>query len=201
MTDSREIPSPPRLIPTLVSGFDAIANHTLVILFPIIFDLVIWFSPHLRLKRIITRLIESMVLLTPSDSQELAEMIEIGKDAWFQIADQINLIVAIRSYPVGIPSLMVSSLPNETPLGYPLMIDVSTFELALIIVISLVLLGLLGGTLYYQAVSQIVFRVNDEEQPGISFFEFKDGLIHWVVEFWPEPYDPPARQFDAIERY
>ncbi len=53
----------------------------------------------------------------------------------------------------------------------------------------------------YQAVSQIVFRVNDEEQSGISFFEIKNGLIHRIVEFWPVPYDPPVRQFHSIERY
>ena len=53
----------------------------------------------------------------------------------------------------------------------------------------------------HQAVSQIAFRVDDEEQSGISFFEIKDGLIHRIVEFWPDPYDPPVRQFDAIERY
>ena len=52
-----------------------------------------------------------------------------------------------------------------------------------------------------QAVSQIVFRVNDEEQSGISFFEFKNGLIHRIVEFWPTPYDPPVRQSNSIEQY
>ena len=53
----------------------------------------------------------------------------------------------------------------------------------------------------FQAVSQIVFRVNDEEQSAISFFGFKNALINRIVEFWPEPYDPPARQTDSIERY
>ncbi len=52
----------------------------------------------------------------------------------------------------------------------------------------------------HQAVSQIAFHVDNEEQAGISFFEIRDGLIRRIVEFWPDPYDPPVRQFDAIER-
>ena len=52
-----------------------------------------------------------------------------------------------------------------------------------------------------QVVSQIVFQINDEEQSAISFFEFKNELIIRIVEFWPEPYDPPTRQTDSVERY
>ena len=62
MTDTQEIPAPPRLIPALVAGFDAITNHILVILFPIVFDILIWFAPHLRLKNLIETLIGEMVL-------------------------------------------------------------------------------------------------------------------------------------------
>jgi len=110
MIDSQEIPSPPRLIPTLDAGFDAITNHILVILFPIVLDILIWFAPHLRLKNLIEAIIDEMVLLSTSESAELAGMVDVGKDAWLQIASQINLAIAFRSYPVGIPSLMASSL-------------------------------------------------------------------------------------------
>ncbi len=53
----------------------------------------------------------------------------------------------------------------------------------------------------HQAVSQTAFRVNSQEQSGISFFEFKDGLIHRIVDFWPAPYEPPVRQSQYVERY
>jgi len=52
-----------------------------------------------------------------------------------------------------------------------------------------------------QAASQIAFRINDEEQVGISFFEFKNELIYRIIEFWPYPYEPPVRQSEGIERY
>ena len=53
----------------------------------------------------------------------------------------------------------------------------------------------------HQAVSQIAFRVNGEEQVGISFFEFRDGLIYRIVDFWPVSYEPPVRQSQSVEQY
>jgi ketosteroid isomerase-like protein len=52
-----------------------------------------------------------------------------------------------------------------------------------------------------QAVSQIVFRLNGEEQQAITFFDFEDGQIRRITEYWPEPYDPPRRMTDVVERY
>ncbi len=155
MTDSQEIPAPPRLIPALLAGFDAITNHILVILFPIIFDILIWFAPHLRLKNLIENLIGEMVLLSENEGAELAGMIDVGKDVWLDLSEQINLAIALRSYPVGIPSLMASSLPLETPFGIPVMIEISSLEFALFTIVILIGLGLILGTLYYQLVSQV----------------------------------------------
>jgi len=52
-----------------------------------------------------------------------------------------------------------------------------------------------------QVVSQISFQVNDEEQSGISLFEFRNDVIYRIVEFWPSPYEPLVRQSHSIERY
>ena len=155
MTDSKEIPAPPRLTPALVAGFDAIANHILVIFFPIVFDVLIWFAPHLRIKVMIESFVAEMVLLSANDGAEFAEMIDAGKEAWLQIAEQFNLAIAFRSYPVGIPSLMTSSLPTETPIGVPVMFEIESFGTAFFVGLILMGLGLVLGTLYYMIVAQV----------------------------------------------
>jgi hypothetical protein len=155
MTDTQEIPAPPRLVPALVAGFDAITNHILVILFPIVFDILIWFAPHLRLKSLIETLIGEMALFSANESAEFTGMIDAGKDAWLQIAEQINLAIAFRSYPVGIPSLMASSLPLKTPFGIPIMLEISSLGYAFFIVVVLMGLGLILGTLFYLLVAQV----------------------------------------------
>lgn len=52
-----------------------------------------------------------------------------------------------------------------------------------------------------QAVSKVAFHVDGSECVGISFFEFRDGLVSRIVDYWPEPYDPPARMTACVERY
>jgi len=188
MSDSREGPAPPRLIPALVTGFDAITNHILVILFPIGFDLIIWFAPHLRLKGIIEDLVDDMVQLSSYESAELTGMIEVGKETWLQIGDQLNLMLTLRSIPVGVPSLMASSLPLETPFGTPVFLEIPSFLFAFIIIILLTVFGLIIGTLYYQLISGFAlgcdfsFQKTLRNWPRSSFRVLVLAFI-WVVVF------------------
>ncbi|WP_248580798.1 nuclear transport factor 2 family protein [Nocardioides sp. InS609-2] len=49
--------------------------------------------------------------------------------------------------------------------------------------------------------SWLDFTVGTETMTGISFFTFDDdGLVAAVDDFWPEPYEQPARS-DVVERY
>ncbi len=154
MTESQELPAPPRLIPAMVAGFDAIANHILLISFPILLDVMLWLAPHMRLKSVIEAFLAEIALFTRNDGPELSSMIEAGRDIWLQMAEHINLVVALRSYPVGVPSLMSSSLPLETPFGSPKMLDIPSIGIAILIIFLFILLGLLIGSFYYLLVSQ-----------------------------------------------
>jgi hypothetical protein len=35
----------------------------------------------------------------------------------------------------------------------------------------------------------------------MAFFEFTDGLITGVTDFWPEPYEPPPGREHLVERW
>jgi hypothetical protein len=72
------------------------------------------------------------------------------------MAEQINLLVSLRSYPVGVPSLMASILPIKTPVGSPLMIEVQTISLSLGVILALSIVGLAIGTLYFSLVTQAI---------------------------------------------
>ena len=45
------------------------------------------------------------------------------------------------------------------------------------------------------------WRVGDEAAQGIVYFEFADGLITTVTDFWPEPYEPPPGREHLVERW
>ncbi|HLP02869.1 MAG TPA: nuclear transport factor 2 family protein [Opitutaceae bacterium] len=51
-----------------------------------------------------------------------------------------------------------------------------------------------------RAVSEIEFHDGAGVATGISFFEFSDGLICRITDFWPEPYEPPPRQSCHLRR-
>jgi ketosteroid isomerase-like protein len=51
------------------------------------------------------------------------------------------------------------------------------------------------------AVTEIDFVVDGESMTGISFFEVVDGTIARITDYWPSPYEPPARMRAVIERY
>jgi len=52
-----------------------------------------------------------------------------------------------------------------------------------------------------RAVSNVAFRIGAEIAVGISFFELEDGRITRIIDYWPEPYEPPLRNTAHIERY
>jgi hypothetical protein len=52
-----------------------------------------------------------------------------------------------------------------------------------------------------QAVSKIRFHSDGQDCIGIAFFSFANGLISRIVDYWPEPYEPPKRLAPVVERY
>jgi hypothetical protein len=48
--------------------------------------------------------------------------------------------------------------------------------------------------------AEIVLRVDAQIMPAVVFFEFTDGLIARVTDYWPESYEPPVRISKFIER-
>ncbi len=40
-----------------------------------------------------------------------------------------------------------------------------------------------------------------DEDEAIAFFDFRDGLIASVTDFWPEAYEPPPGREHLVERW
>ncbi len=151
------LPAPPRLLKTLVAGFDTITNHIYLILIPIGLDLIIWLSPRLRLKRLINALVSDFVsrsmMLAPD--VETNEMLKAAQELWTIAGDHLNILVGLRSFPVGIPSLMSSILPLESPLGKPVFIEINTFFGGASLYLIFTLCGLTLGTLFYDTIARV----------------------------------------------
>jgi ketosteroid isomerase-like protein len=45
------------------------------------------------------------------------------------------------------------------------------------------------------------WRLGDSTDDAMAFFEFDDGLISRIIDFWPAPYEPPPGREHLVERW
>lgn len=153
--EAQASPAPPSLMAALMAGFDAITNHMELVLFPILLDLFLWFGPHLRMRSLIEGFLDSMLAMQGMDAPELSNFANFSQEFWSLIAERLNLFSLLRTYPVGVPSLMAGSQPIETPTGLPLSWDLSSVLIVVLAWGALTVVGLLVGTLYYALVADV----------------------------------------------
>lgn len=143
--------TPPNLIKSLREGFDAIANHIELIIFPFCLDLFLWLGPHLRITSLVEEMLQAMLQFS---NGEQTDLLRLGEQFWHSAAERINLFALLRTYPVGIFSLMAGIQPIETPFGKPFVLQASSLAFVLLIWIILSLIGIIAGTIFFSAVAQ-----------------------------------------------
>jgi hypothetical protein len=53
----------------------------------------------------------------------------------------------------------------------------------------------------YHGVAWFEWRLDDHADDAMAFFDFTDGLITRITDFWPEPYEPPPGRENLTERW
>ena len=156
----------PKLIPSLLAGFEAVANHIELIILPIILDLILWFGPHLRIKVLLQPLLEGLKLPSELQSGEFAQIFSATKDIYYLLADRFNIFSAIRTLPVGIPSLIANISPVTNPLGSPIVLEARNYSSAFMIWLVVGLIGLIGSSYYYNSINRITSSDKAQVTPG-----------------------------------
>jgi hypothetical protein len=156
-SETRKLPPPPGLIASLVRGFDSVANHVLVILPPLLLDLFLWFGPHLRLKTFFQPLIDQLPSMAQALSSTMTDLSTV-QQAWTSFTNQFNLFMLLRTFPVGVTSLLGFRMPVQNPLGVPASVDAGTFGEILGWAVLLVPLGWLAGAIYYYWISSVTLN-------------------------------------------
>jgi hypothetical protein len=169
--DSQILPPPPNMIASLRAGFDAVANHMIIIAFPIVIDLLVWLGPHLQIKTIISGLQNFILSSSSASGTQSGDVISQSMEVLQSIGEKFNLLSLIRTIPVGIPSLMSFRLPIETPSGIPMFIDLNNVFVAAFSMIGLLIIGVIAGCFYYNIITQISL---------FGRIEFKKAIKDWI---------------------
>jgi hypothetical protein len=159
--ETQVMPVPPNMIAALRGGFDAIANKIVIILIPVAIDLLLWFGPHLQIKTLLNGYINSMASSSIT-TLETGDVISSMMDMLHSAASQYNLISLVRTFPVGIPSLMASRLPTAIPGGLPSFVDITHPLIIIGVAAGIMLLGIAVGSFYYLLVVQVSLHGNVE---------------------------------------
>lgn len=170
--------SSPRMMDAFITGFNTVTNNIYLILFPFLFDLMLWFGPHIRIKNMLLPVTEDFFNnITTATTPEMMQVIEASRNLWLTILDRVNLITLLRSFPIGIFNLLSSINPIVNPVGNPISIEITSVLQFFSLWLAFALAGLLLGSLYFSQVA----RCCSHEKFSSSIKALGNQTIHAIV--------------------
>jgi len=162
---------PPKIVQTLVQGFNLVAAHPYIMLFPLLIDLFYWFGPFYRIKELLSPSIEQIIQAFAIDSMnsEMVPVLDELRLMWNDLLSNFNILSVLRTYPIGVPSLLATKGFGSNPLGTPLLFEVGSSTSAVQIVIACLFVGILIGSIYYALVSRLVEKPSGDENGSTLF--------------------------------
>ena len=157
---------PPGVVSSLRAGLDITANHLSVIFLPVLLDLFLWFGPHLSVNRLLTILREQFTLLSRENIASAAEVVRIQDSLKTLIDLNVNLFSLLRTFPIGISSLMGQAIPSKTPIGMPTTHYLENGFVLFFWILVLTLIGWLLGSIYFTWVAKVSLQ---QENQGVRW--------------------------------
>jgi len=174
--------TPPKLFPTILKGFNTIANHWYLILFPFLLDVALWLGPKLRVKALlspfITSVTDSMLKLGSTD---VASTWKTYQTMWTELLDQFNLANALRTIPVGIPSIIARISPMTSPLKSVPVYEIPSVNLVFSILLGLLLVGFFLGSVYFLLISHITADPIEKISAQELFGSFAQSMVMFFI--------------------
>ncbi len=149
------LPPPPGIIGSLKAGFDTITAHITAIIFPITLDLLLWLGPHISVNQLIQPVLDQFQSFASSSGISASD-IKNAMDMYTQFFQQFNLLGILRTFPIGVPSLMSGEMPIGSPLGAPMVWQVDSLGQFLGLLFLLTICGWIFGGLYFRWIASLI---------------------------------------------
>src|ERR1700690_4408549 len=151
--ETQILPPPPGIIGSIRAGFDVTAGHITAILFPVALDLILWLGPRLSLNNlaqpVLSYIQQGMAANGGFKPDDVTSMMTLYQQSF----KAFNVLALLRTFPVGVASLISGKLPGLTPLGMPTTVQIDSYLNLVGLVFLLTLIGWLLGGLYFRWVA------------------------------------------------
>jgi hypothetical protein len=149
------IPPPPGMINAIKAGLDVISSHLSILLLPLALDSLLWFGPRLSVRTVMTSFFDQVVVLNVQNNLPVTDLLA-NKDKFIEKLSQFNLFSILRTFPVGVSSLIAGNLTLENPLGAQSVVEVGSAASLFGWLILLTFIGWILGGLYFNWVSAVI---------------------------------------------
>ncbi len=174
------LPPPPGIIGSLRAGFDVIAGHITAILVPLGLDLILWLGPRLSLDQIVQPALKQASGFAATSGLQPAD-IAAALQMYKQFFQSFNLLVLLRTFPVGVFSLMSGKMPEQSPLGLPITFQINSSAHVLALVLVFTVAGWMLGALYFQSVAALVSPQSLSETPASAAHAVIQTLLYSLI--------------------
>ena len=181
--DAKTLPPPPGIIGSLRAGFDVTAGHITAILMPVALDLILWLGPRLSLNTLAQPVLNYIQQGMTANGGFKPEDVTSMMTLYQQSFKAFNVLALLRTFPVGVASLISGKLPGLTPLGMPTTMQIDSYLNLVGLVFLLTLIGWLFGGLYFRWVAAIVTPENLPSTVGVLIQTLFYSVV-WVLVCW-----------------
>jgi hypothetical protein len=175
--------NPPRLIGSVVAGFNAVASHIYLIIFPVTLDLLLWLGPHVRVKALLAPSVNNFFtwVAASDNSADIKDLLKSSQDLLQSMLAQANLLVGLRTWPVGVPSLFFGAPSMQTPMGSAPIIEMPNLLTTFLTWILIILTGTLAGSVFFNSVSNASFDQKKPFSVQLSLWQFGQCILLAVL--------------------
>jgi len=139
----------------LKAGLDVISTHLSLLILPLALDALLWFGPRLSVQKMFTATLEQIAAFYARNGVPFEELVNF-QEKFTEGMQHLNLLGALRTFPVGVSSLMTSKMPVNNPFGMQSVIEVGSIGNFTVWFFLLTLVGWALGGLYFNAVSGVI---------------------------------------------
>lgn len=153
---------------------------------PLGLDLLLWLGPRVAINNLMQPVLVEMRRLAPTAGLPATD-IDAMLETYKALLGRFNLLVVLRTIPVGISSLMSGRMPALSPIGTPTFLQVdSTGELLGLFLLLTVIGWMLGGLYFHRVAGLVVSRPVTQAAPTAARAVAQTILysLIWMVLIW-----------------